>query len=387
MADFTRDELKALVAQSVPPCISLYTPLDHKGAVAYRNAVHLKELLQKAEKQLLAMNVKHTDADAILAPGRDFLDDKSFWDQQHEGLAVFMSAKPGSFRYYTDDSLAIKFVETAIVANRFYTKPLLPLFIGDAPFFVLTLSKEHVGLLRGTRDTIRAIAIPGVPHDIDEALGEEIPEREIQGRPMNMAGGQQVGVFGGFDPERYYKDRVLRYFRVVNASLHKMLANERAPLILAGMEYLHPLYREANTYPFLLDEGIMINAEDLPAKELHEKAWPIIEPAFQRDREAAVDRYRQLANTEQASHKLADILPAAHFARVATLFVADGQAQFGTFDPDTNKLEAHKEQQPGDDDLLDMAATDTVLNGGTVYIVPPDQMPDQRSAIAAVFRY
>src|SRR5258707_3755711 len=202
MADFSRDELKALVAQSVPPCISLYTPMDHKGGVAYRNAIHLKELLQKAEKQLLAMNIKRADADSILAPGRDFLDDRAFWDEQHEGVAVFMSAKPGSFRYYTDDSLAIKFAETAIVANRFYTKPLLPLFTGDAPFFVLTLSKEHVGLLKGTRDTIRSIAIPGVPHDIDEALGEEIPEREIQGRPMNIADGLHNSGDGGFGTAR-----------------------------------------------------------------------------------------------------------------------------------------------------------------------------------------
>src|SRR5579859_2410624 len=301
MADFSRDELKSLVAHSVPPCISLYTPMDHKGGVAYRNAVHLKELLQKAEKQLLAMNIKRAAADSILAPARDFLDDRGFWDQQHEGLAVFISAKPDSFRYYTDDSTAIKFNETVIVANRFYTKPLLPQLTGDGPFFVLALSQDHVGLLKGTRDTIQSVAIPGVPHDIDEALGEETPEREVQARPMHMAGGQQTGVFGGIDLENYHKDRILRYFRTVNASLHKMLAAQQAPLVLAGLDSFHALYREANTYPYLLDEGINSNADELPAKALHEKAWAIVEPRFQRDREGAAEHYRQLARTEQAS--------------------------------------------------------------------------------------
>src|SRR5258708_28290250 len=246
--------------------------MDHKGGVAYRNAIHLKEMLQKAEKQLLAMNIKRTDAESILAPARDFLDDRGFWDQHHEGLAVFLSAKPDSFRYYTDDSTAIKFTETVIVANRFYTKPLLPLLTGDGPFYVLALSQDHVGLLKGNRDSIRSIPIPGVPHDIDEALGEEIPEREVQARPMNMAGRQQTGVFGGIDLEKYHKDRILRYFRTVNASLHKMLAPHQAMLVLAGLDYFHALYRQAKTYAYMPDEGININADALPAKALHANA-------------------------------------------------------------------------------------------------------------------
>src|ERR1051326_8650134 len=119
MAEFSRDELKTLVAQAVPPCVSLYAPMDHRGTIAYRNAIHLKDQIEQAEKLLQQMNVEKRRIESIMAPAHDFLNDKDFWNEQHEGVAVFVSAKPDSLRYYTDDSTAIRFVEKAIVANRF----------------------------------------------------------------------------------------------------------------------------------------------------------------------------------------------------------------------------------------------------------------------------
>jgi len=38
------------------------------------------------------------------------------------------------------------------------------------------------------------------------------------------------------------------------------------------------------------------------------------------------------------------------------------------------------------EDLLDLAAVQTILHGGTVYIMKPDEMGDH-GPIAAIFRY
>jgi len=46
----------------------------------------------------------------------------------------------------------------------------------------------------------------------------------------------------------------------------------------------------------------------------------------------------------------------------------------------------HEEAKPGDEDLLDLAAVQTLLNGGTVYAVELEKVPDGAS-LAAVFRY
>jgi hypothetical protein len=46
----------------------------------------------------------------------------------------------------------------------------------------------------------------------------------------------------------------------------------------------------------------------------------------------------------------------------------------------------HKKERTGDEDLLESAAIQTLVNGGTVYVVEPEKMPDT-DPLAAVFRY
>jgi hypothetical protein len=387
MAEFSREELRNLINEQIPPCVSIYMPYDQPGTMTPLNSIRFKSLLGDAEEQLKALNTDKKDIEAFLAPGHALLGDQGFWQEPREGLAVFLSASPAAFRFYPDNSIAIRFPEKAMVADQFHFKPLLPLLFGDGDFFILALSRQHVGLLKGTRDTIRAIELDGVPQSISDVPDEEITATRIQGRPTNVGGGEQTGIFGGYDPREYDKDRVLRYFREVDHGLHRAIASQSAPLILAGQEYLHPLYREANTYPHLTDEGIRIDSEHLSAAELHKLAWPLVEPGILKKREDAVNRYRQLAEKGLSNNKLADILAAAHFARVDTLFVESGKEQFGIYDPQTNRLETHTESRPGDSDLLDEAATHTVLDGGTVYMLPHEEMPDPIGEVNGIFRY
>jgi hypothetical protein len=71
---------------------------------------------------------------------------------------------------------------------------------------------------------------------------------------------------------------------------------------------------------------------------------------------------------------------------VEALFVALGVQVWGKFDKDTNTIHIREEPQPGDEDLLDLAAIQTILKGGTVYALEPEKMPGHGS-LAAVFRY
>ncbi|WP_425525994.1 hypothetical protein [Halotia branconii] len=48
-------------------------------------------------------------------------------------------------------------------------------------------------------------------------------------------------------------------------------------------------------------------------------------------------------------------------------------------------VDLHPEPEPNDEDILD-AAIQTLLNGGEVYTVEPEQMPESTQA-AAIFRY
>jgi len=184
------------------------------------------------------------------------------------------------------------------------------------------------------------------------------------------------------------KTDLLRYFRLVEDGLTEFLQGDRMPLVLAGVEYLLPIYKEANTYPNLIDTVIKGNPDLLSADELHKSAWDIIGSLFQAAQEEAVAHYQQLAG--QASERVADtlekIVPAAYAGRVETLFVAAGVQQLGVFNPATNEIELHDPIESGDESLLDLAAVQTYLKGGIVYAVEPEKVPGGTSA-AAVLRY
>lgn len=69
-----------------------------------------------------------------------------------------------------------------------------------------------------------------------------------------------------------------------------------------------------------------------------------------------------------------------------TLLLANGQRQWGHFDPVSGELAVHEDAGPRDTDLLDLAAVQTIRHGGTVYALTPDQMPDP-APLAAILRY
>src|SRR5258708_39299854 len=103
------------------------------------NSIRFKTLLHNAEEQLKALNTEKKDIEAILAPGEALLGDQVFWQEHREGLAVFMSASPTAFRYYPDNSVAIRFPEKAIVEEAIKFESLLLLvFVGEA-LFILAL--------------------------------------------------------------------------------------------------------------------------------------------------------------------------------------------------------------------------------------------------------
>ena len=156
--------------------------------------------------------------------------------------------------------------------------------------------------------------------------------------------------------------------------------------MLAGVEYLLPLYRETSNYQHVVEEGITGNPEALKPEELQAKAWEIVEPIFLQEQQEAIDHYKELTPTGRTSNEVKEVVPAAYYGRVDQLFVAVGVRQWGSFNPDTSTIDIHPEQKPGDEDLLNAAAIQTLLNGGTVYAVEPEKVPDE-APLAAVFRY
>ncbi|MBD2677388.1 MULTISPECIES: hypothetical protein [Nostoc] len=381
-------ELETLAKQPREVCVSIFLPTCHAGIDTQQNPIRFKNLIREAEERLIEHGWRSEDAKNLLEPVRE-LDEYEFWQHQSNGLAVFCSQD--FFQYYT---LPIDFAELVSVSNHFYLKPLFPLFQSDGHFYILALSHNLIRLLEGTHHHIEEIDLTGVLPSLEEVLRFEEPERQTPshtGTP-GATGGRRaapggVTVFHGHGAgDEDEKENLSIYFHRVNEALQELLKAEHAPLVLAGVEYLLPIYREANTYAYLVDTGITGNPELLSPEELHAQAWEIVEPLFLQAQQDAINQYRELLGTGKASSQITETIPAACQGRVDKLIVALGQQQWGTFDSDTQTVQVHPDAEPNDEELLDFAATQTILNGGIVYAVESAKMPDD-TPLAAVFRY
>ena len=383
----TRAELEQLMHKEQQWCVSIYMPTHRTGREAQQDPIRLKNLLGEAEKRLSARGVSTRDVQKMLEPASKFLQDSYFWQHQSDGLAIFLSSN--RVRRYR---LPLNFEEFVAVMDHFHIKPLLPLFTGDGQFYILTLSQNEVRLLNGTRYSVSEVDIGQVVGSLAEAIPSDDHQASLQlhtsGSAGGMAGDGSVTFHGQGGGSESAKNDLLRYFRLVADGLTEFLQGDRVPLVVAGVEYLLPIYKEVNTYPNLIDMVIKGNPDLLSADELHKSAWDIIRPLFQAAQEEAVAHYQQLAG--QASERVADtlekIVPAAYHGRVETLFVAAGVQQWGVFNPVTNEIELHDQIESGDEPLLDLAAVQTYLKGGIVYAVEPEKVPGGTSA-AAVLRY
>jgi len=376
----TKDDLKILMDEQNRLCVSIFMPTHRTAKETQQDRIRLKNLLSEAENTLISVDPSKVN---VLQPAQNLLQESPFWWYQSDGLALFLSSEV--FLYYR---VPLNFNELVVIIDRFHLKPLLPLFSGDGRFHILAVSQNEIRLFQCTRHSISELHPVSMPESAAEALRYDDPEKQLQfhtgtsvgrGKRPAMFHGQGVGTDDT-------KENILQYFRQIATGIRDFLCDEEAPLVFAGVDYLFPIYREANTYPNLLGEGISGNPEGLSAKELHERAWSIVEPYFQGTRNEAAAQYRQFAGTGRTSNDLKSIVPAAYRGRVEIVFVALGSQRWGTFDQDNQTAELHDIAEPGDQDLLDFAAIQTLINGGSVYAVEQDKMPTD-SPVAAFFRY
>ena len=380
MINLSPSDFQRLANQKQPTCISIYMPTEKAGAETRKNPIRFKNLIKEAESKIKQLDQSTEEPQDILDLARGYVDNHDFWQHQDCGLAFFINGE--NIKYYR---LPYVFEERVEVSDRFYLKPLLPVITNDSKFYLLALSQNEVKFFLGSHYSINQIDLPeSVPPSLAEALKYDDPEKQTQyhsGNPGNspIYHGQGVGTTDN-------KDEIRRFFQAIDNGLQKALQEEKTPLILAGVEYLLPIYKEVNSYNNLLDKGVLGNPENVAASDLHDSAWKIVEPHLTAARKEDIDKYNQLAGDSEASSELEQIVAAAAKGQVDTLFVMSNAQYWGTFDLQSNQVTIHPEATQDSMDLIDFAATKTYLQGGKVYILESADMPEN-TAMSAIFRY
>lgn len=381
-------ELVHVAAYTEDSCVSIYMP-THPTDLKWQeeDPLRLKNLLQEAERQITreypALRVP--DVQRLLQPAVQLLQQGSdFWKHQNQGLAIFLAPE---FNYV--QSLPFPCEEQVMVSTRFYIRPLLPLFNDDACFYILTLSQNRVRLFHATRYHLNEIKLENMPTSMSEALKYDDPEKQLHFRGASAPGaaGRRAAMFYGYgEPVSYKKDSLLRYCQQVNAGLQPYLRGQNDPLVLACVDYLFPIYQEANSYPNLWPVPIIGHPDRRNSVELHRAGWNVVESHFQRGQREAVEQYWQRFRSGQTSSNVQEIVLAAYHGRVETLLTADTGQQWGIVNTSPGSIELLPEAKPGAVELINLAASYTIVNNGMVYVLPAEEVPGNMM-VAAVFRY
>jgi hypothetical protein len=381
-----REDLNDLINYTGKPCISAYMPTQQKGKETRQNPILYKNILEQIRTMTEIMNKEPDSGTVDLTPAISLLNRGDFWKYQNSGLALFLSPEfSKAFR------LPMDVTELVTVTNLFYLKPVLPLMSYDSDFFILALSQNQCRFFKSNRQTCMEVQPDDLPAGLEETLKHDIQEKQLQFRltaaPPAGRGGKGEVLFHGhgvLNDEK--KDRILRYCQAVNKAVASYMSSGSDPLLVAAVDYLHRIYQEANTYPHLLDDGIIGNPEPLRLDELHGEAWKIIEPLTMRDMEKAVRQYHDLKGTGKTSEDISDIVREAAAGRIDRLIIPLNLCQWGSFSEESGEIELHDEKYPLDEELFNLAALHTIKNGGNVYTLRREEMPDA-SEVSAVFRY
>ncbi len=378
-------DLKSLIAQNGKWCVSLYMPTHRVGREQQQNPIRLKNLLAEAETKLLANGLRRPEVQALMRPAEELLWNKDFWQHQADGLAIFLAND-----FQKVYRLPAEFDELIIIANGFHIKPLLPCLGRGIKFYVLAVSLHNVRLFEGNADNMSEIEL-SFPTSIEEALSMDDPEKFLNLHSGSISTSESKGgaaVFHGHNIADEEKKNFLRFFQSVNQELNAMLEERTIPMVLAGVDYLLPIYREASSYNNLLEDSISGNSDRENVKDLHEKAWKIVRPIFEESQKKAFEKFEQLKGQQStlATSDLPEAVKAARFGQVETLFVPLEMHKWGRYDAENNEVILGHKAGTEDEDLLDLAAADTILNSGQVFAVPPEQMPGD-GEIAAILRY
>ncbi|MCB0088522.1 MAG: hypothetical protein KDE54_11465 [Caldilineaceae bacterium] len=383
-----KEILRELAELTAPFCLSIYMPTHRRGSETEQGPIRLKNLLKEAEAQLTALGQRGPDSATLLEPLQALVDDRAFWQHQSHGLAIFYTSD-----YFETLRLPFEFEELVVVGEQAHIKPLLPLAVANGHFYLLALSQNQVRFWEGTRFQMGEIALKDTPSSLDEAMQHDEFEAQLQfhtGTGSSGNGGRRAMFHGHSDAgdRAVVKENIKRFLNQVDNGVSNHIEPQTTPLVLAGVEEMRGLYGEVSQYDTLVEGGVDGNPDETSPQDLHKAAWPLVEPLFAQAQKDALDAYMHLAGNddERGAAQLEKVVAGAYFQRVDTLFVTPDSHQWGLFDAQKDTVQVHSEQQPGDIDLYNFALLHTLINGGSVFMLEPDQMPENQS-MAAILRY
>src|SRR5690606_18049059 len=360
-------------------CISIFIPTHRAGkkVLQEEDPLSLKNQLKDVKEKLTQKGLNSDEIDTLTQPVQKLIDNSSFWREQSDGLAIF--AADGFFESYT---LPVHFKEHNYLSNSFYLKPLMPMFVGDGSFYLLNLERDNVKLYECMRHSFTEIDIEDlIPETKQDRVGFDYEEKNLQFRSGATGSGQTM-YHGQEAATGKRKNEIKKYFRAINDGLAPIFREETMPLLIASQSPLFDIYKEVNTYANLIEESLTIDFSDTDIFEIHELAWERMEPVFDQERKDHIAKFLDEQGKGTTSIGMPTILPAAINGQIEALFCENQEDIFGEYKEDNGVITVTEgEENDNNKSLMNLAAIKTFLNGGAVYLLEKEEMPNPNSRV------
>jgi hypothetical protein len=373
----TTEETKTAVREllrSPGPCITVVL----EGSEAGDTAIELKNAIAAIRGELQKQGA---DSEALLRPIAEAGAEARF--VKARGSIVILRS-PAVMEVHRARNLR----SLVRVARHFDVRTLVALEAAHKSFSVLGLSQKRTRILKCTEDTFPEVPFPpGFPSNLADAMQTSQPDHVLDNR---MTAGPSIGtgtVMFGTTTDREAKDEyLLHFFRDVDNAVNALMRGSGEPLVAAGVEHEIALYRRVNTYPELLEAGVQGAPDGMGSGELHRRALELLNAREQEPGRAVPADFDRRVSFGLASTHIQEIVPAAFAGRVLQFFFQANAKYAGVYDAARQMVKRPEDTFETPVDLIELAAYQTILQGGEARILAAKAMPEG-AAVCALFRY
>jgi hypothetical protein len=333
------------LASAAPPCISivLVESEARDARIAFKDA-----LAQVSAK--LTAGASRRDKASLLDPLERAATD-----------AIDSSKEPATFIFLRSPDVCKSFRTRYVVSEPvsavgecFQLRPLLALASKHLEFYILALKLNDTRIFKCTDEICEAARFPENAGTEAAGLVPGASQSSLRAEPVH--------------DRDHPDDHLGRFYREIDRDVNALLKDGQPPLVVVGVEHEVALFHRLTTYPACVKPGIRGLPGHLGQNEMYRQALELVRSVPIGSARRALAMFDKQIGTGHASADAQEIIRAASTGRVEHLFLLES----GTV--------------PGEADLLDTAAIQTLRHGGDVQILPTASMPSG-GAICAIFRY
>lgn len=366
--------------------LSLYLPFAKSRREPREDMILLRDLRREARAALGNHFASPFDTESLLSPIDSLLSEPASERLAGQGLALFVADGKSL-------ALLLPYAPAASVQvdRLFRLQGILPQLFGRDRFYLLKLSQHDIRLWDCDGLDMRAIPLTGLHTDIRDTPHFGNAQRQVS-LHTNSSGHHGLGhgdvARSGAGPGdgKDAKAEIETFFRQIDHGIQARLPDPGLPMLLAGVDYLAPIFRRVNTYKHLAEAVLPGNPDSLGSPEdLHARANALMAERERAERNQAMGLFVENLARARTCSGYPDTVPCAVQGRLTHLFVENGRPGWGSYESENGRTALWDAYKDGAIDLANLACIHAYHGRARIYAFAPGELPGG-AGIAGLYR-